>query len=181
MLIGLCGKSGTGKSSIVKEMQKLGYKKVVTDTTRPPREGEESGVDYYFDSDQDFDELLEEGEFVETTSYTVASGEVWRYGTSRGQLQEAGDKAVIILNPDGVRAFREQTIPIRIAYIESNEEVTLERLKARGDSPEEIERRMKADDEDFATIGNYADFSVYNEKGTELKKLAELIINLAEE
>ena len=44
MLIGLCGKSGTGKSTIAKEIEALGYNRVVTDTTRPPRPGEQHGM-----------------------------------------------------------------------------------------------------------------------------------------
>ena len=181
MLIGICGKSGTGKSSIVKEMQKLGYKKVITDTTRPPRVGEENGVDYYFDTNEEFDEILNDGNFIEVTSYTVANGELWRYGTSRVQLQEAGENAVIILNPDGVKAFREQVIPITIVYVESNEDIILRRLKLRGDSVDEIERRMKADNEDFADISEYTDITVFNEALTNLKDLAKVIITLAED
>lgn len=180
MLIGLCGKSGTGKSSLVKELEKLGYRRVITDTTRPPREGEKSGVDYFFDSDDLFDELEKDGEFVETTSYIVANGEVWRYGTTRGQLLECDDNAVIVLNPDGVKAFRKQGVPIQIVLLETNEDLILNRLKKRGDDIEEIERRMAADDEDFKDINTYIDFSVFNEHGTELESLAKTIIGLAE-
>ena len=181
MLIGLCGKSGTGKSSVVKEMEKLGYKRVVTDTTRPMREGEQHGVDYFFDTPEQFEELLNEGEFIETTAYEVANGETWKYGTSRGQLSEVGDKGVIVLNPDGVKAFREKNIPIKICLIESNDVVINKRLKARGDNPNEIARRMEADDEDFMDINLYADFQVYNEKDTELEDLAKMIIELVGE
>ena len=180
MLIGLVGKSGVGKTAILREIEKLGYKRVVTDTTRPPREGEENGVDYFFESDAEFDEMLNEGEFIETTSYNVATGETWRYGTTRGQLAEVGDKGVIILNPDGLKAFREKGINIQIVLIESNEAVVLKRLIARGDTKEEIERRMEADDRDFEGISEIVDFSVYNESDSKLDEIAKMIVNLAE-
>lgn len=181
MLIAIVGKAGTGKSSVVKEMEKLGYKKVVTDTTRPPRKGEVDEVDYHFDSDEMFDELLEEDEFIETTSYRVHDGEIWRYGTTKGAIRECGENAVIILNPIGVRAFRKQGIPVLVASIESNEMLISLRLSKRGDFPSEIKRRIEADNKDFADIHQYVDFSVYNDKRTDLTKLAKVIIRLAKE
>ena len=180
MIIGLCGKSGVGKSTICDEIVKLGYKKVVTDTTRPPREGEVNEVDYFFDTDAEFDELLDLGEFIETTSYHVATGETWRYGTTRGQLAEAEPKGVIILNPDGVKMIRELNISTKIFWVFTNKNTVLSRLKNRGDSPDEIERRMKADDEDFADIESYVDYKVFNNEGDDVSEIARCIIEVAE-
>ena len=181
MLIGICGKSGTGKSSVVKELEKKGYKRIITDTTRPPRKGEVHGVDYYFDSEEDFDEYIELGEFVEMTSYDVADDKIWRYGTTRGALEEAGDHAVIILNPEGLRSFREKKIPITVFLIQSNETVILSRITERGDYMAEAKRRMAADEKDFMGIEEYIDYTVYNEKDTKLEELANMIIKFAEE
>ena len=176
MIIGLCGKSGTGKSSLCNEFLKLGYSKVITDTTRPPREGEKNGVDYYFDTEEEFQEYLDMGEFIETTSYKVASGAVWKYGTTIGQLNDAGENAIIILNPDGVKAFRDQSRPIKIVLVESPEELLLTRLVARGDNEKEIKRRLAADEQDFKDIGQYVDLKVKNDEKSNLKNLAKYII-----
>ena len=176
MTIGLCGKSGTGKSSLCNEFLKLGYNKVITDTTRPPREGEKNGVDYYFDTEEEFQEYLDMGEFIETTSYKVASGAIWKYGTTIGQLNDAGENAIIILNPDGVKAFRDQNRPIKIVLVESPEELLLTRLVARGDNEKEIKRRLAADEQDFKDIGQYADLKVKNDEKSNLKNLAKYII-----
>ena len=176
MIIGLCGKSGTGKSSLCNEFLKLGYNKVITDTTRPPREGEKNGVDYYFDTEEEFQEYLDMGEFIETTSYKVASGAIWKYGTTIGQLNDAGENAIIILNPDGVKAFRDQNRPIKIVLVESPEELLLTRLVARGDNEKEIKRRLTADEQDFKDIGQYVDLKVKNDEKSNLKNLAKYII-----
>lgn len=184
MLIGICGKSGTGKSSLVKELENLGYKRIVTDTTRPPRKGEVNEVDYYFDSEEEFDELLEEGEFIETTSYKVASGDIWRYGTTRGAIAESKPNSVIILNPEGVKAFIEKIKPLKplkIVHLISNERVILSRLEERGDTKKEILRRMEKDNEDFEGISDLVDFEIYNEKNTDLKQLAKMVIHFCEE
>ena len=183
MLIALCGKSGVGKTVLAAKLSDYGYTKVVTDTTRPMREGEEHGVDYYFDDLDTWKEYEEEGEFLEKTSYTVANGETWHYGTTKGQLNDAlgGDnKAVIILNPDGIRAFKGQNIPMVVFQITSDETVILSRLMARGDSRKEIKRRMRADDADFAAFDKYVDYMIENRKDTDLDDLAQSIINLAE-
>ena len=176
MRIGLCGKSGTGKDTISKELQRLGYKKIITDTTRPMRPGEENGVDYFFDTDEEFDEFEATGEFIETTSYKVANGQIWRYGTTIGQFNDSGDNSIIILNPAGVRAFRGKNIPIKVVLVETNESLILSRLKNRGDDPKEVERRLEADKRDFADIEKYVDLKVKNDEKSNIKKLAKYII-----
>ena len=181
MLIVICGKSGSGKSTIVKEITNLGYQKIITDTTRPPRDNEVNEVDYYFDTEEEFDELFEEGEFIETTQYEVANGEVWKYGTTKGALREAPEKSVIILNPEGIKALNSIQIAHKKVLIDANETVILSRLQARGDWKSEIERRMKADEKDFADIHKYVDFTVYNDKNADIKRLAKTIIELVED
>ena len=176
MLIGLCGKSGTGKSTIANALIQRGYKKVVTDTTRPPRKGEVNGVDYWFDSDEQFDELYEEGEFIEVTSYKVANGDTWRYGTTRGQLKDAGEDAVIILNPDGVKAFRKKGIPIYIWLVDTDYPTLKKRLEDRGDNKKEIIRRMQADERDFKDIEKFIDDTIKNNRNSKLKDITDKII-----
>lgn len=181
MLIVICGKSGSGKSTVVKELENLGYKRVVTDTTRPPRKGEVNEIDYYFDTEEEFMELLEGGEFIETTAYKVASGDIYRYGTSKGAIAEAGEKSVIVLNPMGLKTFREKQIDMVVVYIDCNESTLLFRLRERGDFNNEIIRRMDTDNLDFEDIHKLIDGTVYNERNTDIKKLAKTIIELAEQ
>ena len=47
-MIILVGKSCSGKDTVVKELAKMGYNKIVTCTTRPPRPGEIDGREYHF-------------------------------------------------------------------------------------------------------------------------------------
>ncbi len=179
MLIGLCGKSGTGKSTIAKEIEALGYNRVVTDTTRPPRPGEQHGIDYWFDTPEMWKELWDEKQFVEHTSYKVANGETWKYGTTVGALDDAGEDAIIILNPDGVKAFKHKKIPVKIVLIETDKDTLLKRLKLRGDDPAEVERRLAADEKDFKDMHRYADLKIKNGEINNPKDLARLIVRLA--
>lgn len=173
-MIVLCGKTASGKDSVMKELINFGMEKVVTYTTRPPRYGEEDGKAYIFLPEMFFETLEEEGFFLETTSYNAASGETWYYGTPIDKL--GGDK-VVILNPDGVKVMREhkEFNPI-IFYISTDEETIKNRLVDRGDDPDEADRRIKADDEDFKDIDAYIDVEVDNTNCTP-KETAALIFN----
>ena len=58
MAIIIFGKTASGKSRVVNELVKRGYKKIVTTTTRPARKGEVDGIDYNFITDDEFKELI---------------------------------------------------------------------------------------------------------------------------
>ena len=65
MLI-ICGKSASGKDTIKRELiSKHGFKGIVTYTTRPPRKGEQDGVDYHFVSNEEFQMMVNSGFFLE--------------------------------------------------------------------------------------------------------------------
>lgn len=66
----LIGESASGKSTVEKILHdKYGYKKIVSYTTRQPREGEVNGKDYFFVDDVNFEELKASGFFAETAYY----------------------------------------------------------------------------------------------------------------
>jgi guanylate kinase len=67
LLIVLSGPSGAGKDTVLNRMKELGlpFHYVVTATTRPRRAGENNGVDYYFCSEAEFQEMMQQGELLE--------------------------------------------------------------------------------------------------------------------
>lgn len=159
-MIVICGKSGSGKDTIAKELLGLGVQRVITYTTRPRRSGEMDGETYHFISDDKFQSLLEDGFFIETTKYNVATGEVWRYGTPFNGLSK--DKFVV-MNPDGVKSILKhpEYNPI-VFYMYTDDVLRMKRLADRGDMPDEVRRRKIADEKDFADIDQYYDFIVPN-------------------
>lgn len=173
-MICLVGKSCTGKDTILKEMLSgFNYKPVVTYTTRPPRPGEVDGVDYHFIDKSQFRRMKIQGFFAETTSYNVATGETWYYGT---RLKDLNDDSIIILNPEGLRTLKEnKDLNIVSFLITAKEETLRERLKKRGDNPEEAERRLEADRNDFKDINDLIDFSLSNDLGIDVANIANLI------
>jgi guanylate kinase len=91
------GPSGAGKSTIcrvvLKEVPGINFS--VSHTTRPARDDEIDGRDYFFVSEKDFESLVKKDLFVE---YATVHG--YRYGTSRGQLDEMLGRGDALLDVD---------------------------------------------------------------------------------
>ncbi|QBP41512.1 guanylate kinase [Paenisporosarcina antarctica] len=72
LLIVLSGPSGVGKGTVRKELfsqPDTNYEYSISMTTRKPREGEVDGVDYFFKSHEEFEQLIGEGRLLEYASY----------------------------------------------------------------------------------------------------------------
>ena len=85
----LLGKSATGKETLYKEILKWRPKlrTVTMYTTRPIREGETDGVEYFFVDQERFDEMMDEEKIIEFRSYNTKCG-IWTYFTADdGQIE----------------------------------------------------------------------------------------------
>lgn len=172
-MILLVGKSASGKDTIQKELIKMGYKSVVSYTTRPPRKGEIDGVAYNFISEEEFLQKEQDGFFAETTSYNVATGETWHYGSA---IKDLTDDKVFIVNPDGLKQVKKMSTLNPIAfYIMADEETIWNRLRQRGDDAAEARRRLNADDVDFSGIVSNVDFCLRNDLGLKPDIMAKFI------
>ena len=84
-LIVVSAPSGTGKTSIVSSLLQVdsNINLSVSHTTRPPRQNEADGRDYFFVDRARFQEMSKQGDFLE-------SAEVYGnfYGTSRSWIEE---------------------------------------------------------------------------------------------
>jgi guanylate kinase len=140
----------------------------VSATTRPPREGEVNGRDYWFLSDEDFDRRVAAGDFVE---HAVYAGN--RYGTLRSELERPARGIVLEIDLQGARQVRE-TLPgaCQIFIEPPSLEDLRARLEARGsDSPEQIRERLAVAPQELAAKEEFA-YRVVND---DLKRaLAEL-------
>ena len=158
----IVGQIASGKTTLAGYLEKNGFERIVTYTTRPPREGETDGKDYIFLPESDFLEKLEEGFFAEHTDYNAEFGHVY-YATSKESLETSGGiRKVIVLNPAGVMALKEAGYDIFVVYLDFDQETLMRRALARGDSPVEIARRMKDDLYLFGLLdaGGFVDYRV---------------------
>lgn len=143
-MILLVGASASGKTEISKVLGvKYGVSKVVTHTTRAPRNGELDGVDYYFVNEEEFAQLAKKGAFVETTLYNGC-----HYGCSKAEI---ADDKVVIVDPNGLKSFLALQDPSIVTfYLNATEKTRLERMQGRGDKPEDVLTRLKNDKTAFS-------------------------------
>lgn len=97
----LSGPSGVGKDTLFRRWKELDSRlaKVITCTTRAPRDGEEDGRDYHFLSQAEFDQMVNDGELLE---HKFVHGN-W-YGTPRAgveSLVDAGYLTVLMIDVQG--------------------------------------------------------------------------------
>ena len=156
----IMGKSASGKDKIYSMLladRELNLRKMVLYTTRPVREGEENGKQYYFTDDKKLEEFRESGKLIESRSYHTVHG-IWTYFTAddgQVKLNEADYLAIGTL--ESYRKLKEyygaeNVLPI---YIQVEDGERLRRALVREQKQEEPKyaemcRRFLADQEDFS-------------------------------
>jgi len=177
LILILCGKTASGKTTICNELVKRGYKKIVTYTTRPKRHGEINGKDYHFITEEEFEKKRKENFFMEFKYYYTENGRWW-YGSAAKDYDDSENK-VVILTPDVLWQIQENCkADVTSIYVYSNRETILTRLKERGDNKKEAERRVFADDVDFRGVTQITDKIVYNNLGDKLSDVVDKILAL---
>lgn len=137
--------SGSGKSTLIQlllaQNQHLFFS--ISHTTRPPREGEKDGNEYFFLQETRFKEMIQAEEFLE---WAEVHG--YYYGTSKGMVREAekaGRDLVLDIDVQGaekVKALLPEATSIFI--LPPSFEVLRERLQRRQkDTEQQIARRME--------------------------------------
>lgn len=166
MLIVLTGKTASGKDTIgARLLSKYpNLKKIVTTTSRVPRDGETQGVEYYFLSRSGFESKVQNGEFAEYVEY---GGNL--YGTYKKELEQAKSQdALWRIDPSragAVRDFLSQNYPdqkVLVIYITVSDDTVLQRLQKRGLAESEIQKRMTDDKNIWEKYKDSYDFIVEN-------------------
>jgi guanylate kinase len=151
----LSGPSGVGKGSLVKLLLKRQPKLwlSVSATTRTARQGEIDGVDYFFKSRQEFDQLVKSGGLLEWAEFACNC-----YGTPRQPVEnrlEAGTPVLLEIELAGARQVR-KSFPqaFQIFLKPPSLEVLEARIRGRGtEQEEEIQKRLtRAKDELIAEV-----------------------------
>ena len=153
------GKSSSGKDTVYKKLkeQYKEFRLIVPYTTRPIREGEKDGVEYYFVDPEQFRAMKEDGKVIESRSYNTKCG-IWTYFTADdGQINLSAADYLLIGTLVSYQALREYfgeeaIVPV---YLEVEDGLRLARAlerERRQEKPKYAEmcRRFLADEEDFS-------------------------------
>ncbi len=155
----MMGKSASGKDALYREIRERipALKPVVPYTTRPIREGESEGVEYYFIDEEELLAFAAAGKVIEQRAYTTVHG-IWRYATvADGSIDLETADYLVITTLEGFGKLRQHfgadvVVPI---YIEVEDGERLARALKRERKQEEPKyaemcRRFLADTEDFS-------------------------------
>lgn len=152
-LITLTGPTCSGKTYLLEKLIELGFSRIISTTTRAPREDEVEGVDYYFITMEQSLKLEAAGVFAELIDFCGT-----RYGVTEAEMSEKMSNElapIVLLEPQGLKIYEKYCIDndwdIFKIYISTPEKVRLNRLIERTvtdicgcrDAPTTIEKIIK--------------------------------------
>lgn len=166
LLIVLSGPSGVGKGTVRRalfQMKNHDLVYSVSMTTRPPRENEVDGVDYYFVDKKTFLTRIRENKFLEWAEFVGHY-----YGTPLDKVEEQldqGKEVVLEIEVEGALQVRKQMKDaVFIFLVPPGKKALYERLKKRGTEPLAlIDKRMKKAEREFLLAHKY-DYIVVNDE-----------------
>ena len=172
-IVALVGASATGKSTVERLLQDVyGMKRAISCTTRPKRHYEQDGVDYYFVTNEEVEEMSQEGLLVERTLFNN-----WSYCLTGAEFE---DSDVVVIEPNGLRQIienvgRESVFVVYLTY--PDKERLIRSLVARDDdNVEEVIRRFKADQQDMKGMEHIADVVITNHDSNKTARLINAMV-----
>jgi guanylate kinase len=165
-VIMIMGKSGCGKSTLENQLLTLGnVKKVISVTTRDPREGEVDGVDYHFITNDHFKTMVIHDDLIQTTEFAGN-----HYGSAHNEYLTDDSLVTLVVVPASAKELKDRLaeeypdIDVRIVYFDVSNATLLKNMRARGDSDNTIRQRLMQDNlaHQMKETGLEPDFIVYD-------------------
>lgn len=176
-LIVLSGPSGSGKDSICERLKEYNenFWVSVSCTTRKPRKGEEEGINYFFKTKDEFEELIKNDEFLE---YALYNNDY--YGTPRSKVNDYlnnGVDVILVIEVEGALKVK-HLVPeaIFIFIMPPTMKDIILRLKKRGtETNDKILKRFKRAYQEINELSKYNYVVVNDELDKATKKVNSII------
>jgi guanylate kinase len=176
LLIVISGPSGVGKDSLLHDLTEraLPIHFVVTATTRPRRENETHGVDYFFVSKDEFAAMIEHEELIE---YAIVYNDY--KGIPKQQVRDAlasGKDVVMRVDVQGAASVRRLAPEAVLIFLTTeSEEALVKRLKARQtETAENLSLRIATARQELKRVSEF-DYVVINADG-HLKETVDMVV-----
>lgn len=172
-IIAIIARSGAGKDYIAKRLSTiLNYPLVVSHTTRPMRSNETNGVEHWFDSKEEFQNILDNQTVI---AYTKI-GEYEYCAT----LEDIEDNCIYVIDPNGINYLKENfknEVNIVVVYIHCAKELRKERASIRSDYITAWKQRNKDEDRQFTEfeMNREWDYLINNNTEIDLDKIKKKI------
>lgn len=153
-IIAICGKSASGKDTLLQTMKhhNTDLHEIISCTTRPPRDYEVDGVNYFFLTLEEFAHKDCMGEMLEVSKFRD-----WFYGTSLDGVKETAIN-IGVFNPTGIYSLMQlDFVDLFVVQVQASDKVRLMRSLHREVNPDvdEIVRRYITDKEDFEKFSQH--------------------------
>lgn len=177
-LIVLVGPSGVGKGTVLKkvfqDLDNLVFS--VSVTTRPIRQGEVEGVNYFFRTREQFQQMIEQNELLEWAEFVGNC-----YGTPKNYVQaqtQAGNDVVLEIEVEGAKQIKKAAPDSLFIFLSPPSlDALYKRLKERStESEEKIKERLEKSKQELQEIA-WFDHHIVNEEG-KVEETAESIIQI---
>ena len=175
MLVIISGPSGSGKGTVVKAMDKSRYALSVSVTTREKRPDEVEGVDYFFRTMEEFENMRHEGRLLEHAYFCGNC-----YGTPRDYVEQKiseGFTVVLEIEVNGALQVREKIKNCVLIFLvpPTMEELARRLVTRNTESPETIEDRLYRAEEEIELLDKY-DYLVVNDHVADAVKRIDNIV-----
>ena len=166
LLVVISGPSGVGKDAVLAELKKLPHPWhfAVTATTRPPRPGEQDGIDYIFLDTDTFRQMRESDQFLECAQVYNH----W-YGVPRSQVRQAfaaGKDVILKIDVQGAATVRQlaPAAPFIFLLPGSLAELSQRLTQRQTETAAEAQLRLQTAQQELAQVAHY-DYRVINRDG----------------
>jgi len=176
LLVIISGPSGSGKGTVVKRLDAAkGYARSISVTTRPPREGEDDGRDYFFTTPEEFTRMRQTGELLEHALFVGHN-----YGTPRRYVeQQIAEGKVVVLEIEINGALQVKgKFPdaVLIFLMPPTMDELSRRLNARAtEDAVTIDARLKRASEEVPLISAYDYLVINDEVGCAVAKIDAIV------
>lgn len=145
----ICGHSGSGKDFLLRQLREKGLKTSIKVTTRPKRQNESEGVNYYFRTTEEFDNL----ELLVSQDFFNDKGELWKYGILK---EDFSNSQAFILTPGEINQLEpELRKGCFVVFLDIDRNIRESRISNRKDHNDSTKRRLDADEIDFKDFKDY--------------------------